>query len=119
MVALTTIEVLDPQLYQWIGRNKDLLCSTYSHSFSALFRNKSDYRTSIYEELKKLAINTDIGIKFLTTLFPVFANDIDERSVRYTSSNIRETMRVAQEERFDSYLTWVEFLFQDILLILI
>lgn len=103
MVALTTIEVLDPQLYQWIGRNKDLLCSTYSHSFSALFRNKSDYRTSIYEELKKLAINTDIGIKFLTTLFPVFANDIDERSVRYTSSNIRETMRVAQEERFNSY----------------
>lgn len=103
MVALTTIEVLEPQLYQWIGRNKDLLCSTYSHSFSALFRDKSDYRTSIYEELKKLSINTDIGIKFLSTLFPVFANDIDERDYRYTESNIRETMRVAQEERFDSY----------------
>lgn len=103
MVALTTIEVLEPQLYQWIGRNKDLLCSTYSHSFSALFRDKSDYRTSIYEELKKLGINTDIGIKFLSTLFPVFANDIDERDYRYTKSNIRETMRVAQEERFDSY----------------
>lgn len=103
MVALTTIEVLDPQLYQWIGRNKDLLCSTYSHSFSALSRDKSDYRRSIYEELKKIGINTDIGIKFLTTLFPVFANDINERSVSYTSSNIRETMRVAQEERFDSY----------------
>ena len=103
MVALTTIEVLEPQLYQWIGRNKDLLCSTYSHSFSALSRDKSDYRTSIYEELKKIGINTDIGIKFLTTLFPVFANDINERSVSYTSSNIRETMRVAQEERFDSY----------------
>lgn len=103
MVALTTIEVLEPQLYQWIGRNKDLLCSTYSHSFSALFRDKSDYRISIYEELKKLGINTDIGIKFLSTLFPVFANDIDERDYRYTESNIRETMRVAQEERFDSY----------------
>ena len=103
MVALTTIEVLEPQLYQWIGRNKDLLCSTYSHSFSALFRDKSDYRTSIYEELKKLGINTDIGIKFLSTLFPVFANDIDERDYRYTELNIRETMRVAQEERFDSY----------------
>lgn len=103
VVALTTIEVLEPQLYQWIGRNKDLFCSTYSHSFSALFRNKSDYRTSIHEELKKLGINTDIGIKFLFTLFPVFANDIDERDYRYTESNIRETMRVAQEERFDSY----------------
>ena len=103
MVALTTIEVLEPQLYQWIGRNKDLLCSTYSHSFSGLYRNKSDYRTSICEELKKLGINTDIGIKFLSTLFPVFANDIDECDYKYTESNIRETMRVAQEERFDSY----------------
>jgi P-loop ATPase len=103
MVALTTIEVLEPQLYQWIGRNKDLLCSTYSHSFSALFRDKNDYRTSIVDELKKLDINTDIGIKFLSTLFPVFANDIDERDYRYRESNIRETMRVAQEERFDSY----------------
>ena len=103
MVALTTIEVLEPQLYQWIGRNKDLLCSTYSHSFSALFRDKNDYRTSIVDELKKLDINTDIGIKFLSTLFPVFANDIDERDYRYRESNIREAMRVAQVERFDSY----------------
>ena len=103
MIALTTIEVLEPQLYQWIGRHKDLLCSTYSHSFSALSRDKNDYRTSIVDELKKLDINTDIGIKFLSTLFPVFANDIDEREYRYRESNIRETMRVAQEERFDSY----------------
>ena len=103
MVALTTIEVLEPKLYQWIGRNKDLLLGTYSHNFSALFRNKDDYRKSICEELKKIGINTDIGIKFLATLFPVFAKDIDERDYRYTESNIRETMRVAQEERFNSY----------------
>lgn len=103
MVALTTIEVLEPKLYQWIGKNKDLLLGTYSHNFSALFRDKADYRKSICEELKKLGINTDIGIKFLATLFPVFAKDIDERDYRYTKSNIRETMRVAQEERFNSY----------------
>lgn len=103
MVALTTIEVLEPQLYQWIGRHKDLLCSTYSHSFSALLRNKSNYRKEIVDELEKIGIKTDTGIKFLTTLFPVFADDIHEHKVGYTSSNIRETMRVVQEERFDSY----------------
>ena len=103
MVALTTIEVLEPQLYQWIGRHKDLLCSTYSHSFSALLRNKSNYRKEIVDELETIGIKTDTGIKFLTTLFPVFADDIHEHKVGYTSSNIRETMRVAQEERFDSY----------------
>ena len=103
MVALTAIEVLDPQLYQWIGRNKDLICSTVNSSISSVFRNKKDYREFIITELKNIGVNTDIGIKFLTTLFPVFANDIDEHSVGYISSNIRETMRVAQEERFDSY----------------
>ena len=103
MVALTAIEVLDPQLYQWIGRNKDLICSTANSSISSVFRNKKDYREFIITELKNIGVNTDIGIKFLTTLFPVFANDIDEHSVGYISSNIRETMRVAQEERFDSY----------------
>lgn len=103
MVALTTIEVLEPKLYQWIIRHKDLLCSTYSHSFSALSRNKSDYRKSIIDELEKIGINANTGIKFLTTLFPVFADDMDEHSVGYILSNIRESMRVAQEERFDSY----------------
>ena len=103
MVALTVIEVLDPQLYQWIGRNKDLICSTAKRSILSVFRNKKDYREFIVTELKNIGVNTDIGIKFLTTLFPVFADDIDEHSVGYISSNIRETMRVAQEERFDSY----------------
>ena len=103
MVALTTIEVLEPKLYQWIIRHKDLLCSTYSHSFSALSRNKSDYRKSIIDEFEKIGINANTGIKFLTTLFPVFADDMDEHSVGYILSNIRESMRVAQEERFDSY----------------
>lgn len=103
MVALTTIEVLEPQLYQWISRNKEALCGIYSYNFSSLFKDKSDYRISICEELKKIGVNTDIGIKFLSTLFPVFAKDIDEHAYRYTELNIRETMRVAQVERFDSY----------------
>ena len=103
MVALTTIEVLEPQLYQWIGRNKDLLCSKSHLSISDIFREQSDYRTSICEELKGLGINPDMGIKFLSTIFPVFADDIGERDYSYTERKIRGTMRVAQEERFDSY----------------
>lgn len=50
MLALTTIEVLDPQLYQWIGNNKDLLCSTSIHSLQSLYRDKKDYRIKICNE---------------------------------------------------------------------
>lgn len=106
MLALTTIEVLAPQLYQWIGNNKDLLCSTSIHSLESLYRDKKDYRIKICNELERLCINVDEAIKFLTTLFPVFENDIDERNVRCISSNIREAMRVAQEDRFNTYFVF-------------
>ena len=103
MVALTTIEVLEPQLYQWIGNNKDLFCSTSVHSFQSMYRDKNDYRNLIYNELESLEINVDQAIKFLSTLFPIFADDICDRNIRCISSNIREVMRAAQENRFDSY----------------
>ena len=106
MLALTTIEVLAPQLYQWIGNNKDLLCSTSIHSLESLYRDKKDYRIKICNELERLCINVDEAIKFLTTLFPVFEDDIDERNVRCISSNIREVMRVAQEDRFNTYFVF-------------
>ena len=106
MMALTTIEVLDPQLYQWISNNKDSLCSTSIHSLQSLYRDKKDYRIKICNELERLGINVDEAIKFLTTLFPVFEDDIDERNVRCISSNIRESMRVAQEDRFNTYFVF-------------
>ena len=106
MLALTTIEVLAPQLYQWIGNNKDLMCSTSIHSLESLYRDKKDYRIKICNELERLCINVDEAIKFLTTLFPVFEDDIDERNVRCISSNIREAMRVAQEDRFNTYFVF-------------
>ena len=105
MLALTTIEVLEPQLYQWISNNKDLFCGKSVYSLR-MFNNKVEYRNFICDELKRLGINVDIAIKFLATLFPVFADDIDERGVGYISSNIREAMRITQDERFDSYFVF-------------
>lgn len=105
MLALTTIEVLAPQLYQWISNNKDLFCSRSVYSLR-MYKNKGEYRSFVCDELKRLGINVDIAIKFLATLFPVFADDIDERGVGYISSNIREAMRITQDERFDSYFVF-------------
>ena len=103
VVALTTIEVLEPQLYQWIGSNKDLLCSTANHSSLSGSKGKKDYRESIVTELKNIGINTDIAIKYLTTLFPIFASEMSSSNSGYLSSNISESLRIAQENRFDLY----------------
>ena len=103
VVALTTIEVLEPQLYQWIGNNKDLICSTANHRSLSVSGGKKDYREFIVTELKNIGINTDIAIKFLTTLFPVVGNEMGSSNFGHLSSNIRESLRIAQENRFDSY----------------
>lgn len=103
VVALTTIEVLEPQLYQWIGSNKDLLYSTANYSSLFVSMEKKGYREYIVNELKNIGINADIAIKFLTTLFPVFANEMGFNNSGHLSSNIKESLRIAQEERFDSY----------------
>lgn len=103
VVALTTIEVLEPQLYQWIGSNKYLLCSTANHSSLSGSKGKKDYRESIVTELKNIGINTDIAIKYLTTLFPVFASEMSSSNSGYLSSNVSESLRIAQENRFDLY----------------
>ncbi len=33
MIAVTTLEVLEPKLYRWVSSNKDALCGEYLHSF--------------------------------------------------------------------------------------
>lgn len=104
LLAITTIEVLEPKLYQWIGQNKDLFCETSLHSLSSFYRKKDDYYKSICNELSKLAIDTDKAITFLSVIFPIFANDIDSHKARYVSvNNARESMRITHEKRFDLY----------------
>lgn len=104
LLALTTIEVLEPKLYQWISQNKDLFCDTSSHSLSSFYRKKEDYYKSICEELKELRIDVDKAVNFLSVIFPIFANDIDSHKARYVSvNNARESMRITHEKRFDLY----------------
>ena len=51
-----------------------------------------------------LGINTELAIKCVATLFPVFARDVNEHYYGcYYESNARKQMRVAQQERFDLY----------------
>lgn len=105
MVAISTIEVIEPQLYKWIRQNKDSVCGGFTHSFMAGVRDKKpDFRKTYEEEFRKLGIDSELAIHCLATLFPVFAEDINEHSLIYQPmANIRGKMRVAQESRFDLY----------------
>lgn len=112
MLALTILEVLEPKLYRWITSNKDYLCGGFMHGFDSN-RDKANYFSEKYNaEFKELGINTERATKFLATIFPVFAKDVQRYSYGYNSlSEAKKFKRVADIDKFDLYFI---FDFEDI-----
>ena len=104
MVGITTIEVLEPELYKWISNNKEAVCGGLLHGLLSTRDHKIDYRKQYSEDFSRLGINPEQSIKCVSTMFPVFAKDVDEHNSWYqNSSEIRGKMRAAHEGRFELY----------------
>ena len=59
MVAVTTLEVLEPKLYRWVSCNKDALCGGYLHSLNSIGNKKinasrKDYLEYVLDQLSSL-----------------------------------------------------------------
>ena len=104
MVGITTIEVLEPDLYKWIGNNKDSVCGGFLHGLLSAGNRKIDYRKKYSEKFSEMGIDAEKAIKCISAMFPVFAKDVNEHNIGYQDdSEIRRKMRAAHEERFDLY----------------
>ncbi len=106
MVGITTIEVLEPELYKWIGRNKESVCGGVSHSMLAFSEKERNYREQYTKEFQGLGIEPEKAIKCISAMFPVFAKEVNGYYGEYhNSSDARSKMRVAHEERFELYFS--------------
>lgn len=102
MIAITTLEVLEPELYKWIASNREAVCGGFAYSFSS--SNKLDYRKFYHDEFERLGINPDLAISCVSTLFPVFANAVKGYQYGYHFySDVRGKMRAREEGRFELY----------------
>ena len=103
MIAISTIEVLEPKLYKWIATNKEVVCDGMKRLINSI-NNKQDYKKLYSEEFEKIGINPEKAINFLSTMFPVFYKNINGNTY-YEKNNfdIRKNMRAAYGERFEVY----------------
>ena len=104
LVAITTIEVLEPKLYKWICNNKNVVCGI--NTIESIFNpdEKIDYNKVYQDEFIRLGIDPKISIKCLSTIFPSIARNVNEYFFEdQQNQNIRSKMRIAQPERFDLY----------------
>ncbi len=103
MIAITTIEVLEPKLYKWIYNNKYSVCGGLLHGLS-IGKSKIDYKKKYTDEFSSIGVNAERAINYVSTIFPIFAKDV--KTGYLNSSNIRGKMRVAHDVRFDIYFAF-------------
>lgn len=103
MLAITTIEVLEPKLYKWICDNKKLLCGEFMDKILS-DTSDDDYRKLYCNQFENLGIDSDLAMDYVATLFPEFSIKVNKYRYDFQSmSDIRSKMRVAYSERFDLY----------------
>ena len=104
MLGITTLEVLEPELYKWICNNKDAVCGGLMHGLISSMGDKPDYCKLYHDEFVSIGIDPNVAIRCISTMFPVFSKDVGEYQYDYQSiSDIRASMRVAHEGRFELY----------------
>ena len=103
MVAITTLEVLEPKLYKWIATNKEVVCRDSMNRVIESFKN-NDYRKIYSDEFIEMKIDENRALKSIATIFPQISKDINE-NLYFERSNfdMRKSMRIANKERFDIY----------------
>ena len=104
MIGITTIEVVEPSLYQWIAENKENVCGGVQHTLLSMSK-KGDELKQLYEkEFQSLGIDPSRSINSVATLFPSFAKDVNASFfLQNNEVNSRKQMRAAHPERFDLY----------------
>lgn len=103
MVAITTLEVLEPKLYKWIVTNKEVVCRDSVNRVIDSFKN-NDYHKIYSDEFNEMKIDANRALKSIATIFPQISKDINE-NLYFERSNfdMRKSMRIANKERFDIY----------------
>lgn len=105
LIAITTIEVMKPDLYKWIFRNKTDICGEISSShFIGGSTEKEDSR-DYYSEFENLNVDPEMALDSVATLFPRFKQQV-RKFRNYSNSNIRKNNRIAHTEKFDLYFSF-------------
>lgn len=100
MVAITAIEVLEPELYKWIYNNKGNVCKTKKIGTSNNNVNVKSYEN----EFVKIGVDSDFAINCVRTLFQSNSENSDDYAyLRRLEYDISKRMRIAFEERFELY----------------
>ena len=107
MIGITILEVLEPKLYKWIYNHKDILCNSTHYKIFRTNEGAIEYRKRYYDEFKGMGISPEKSIRCVSTIFPVFAKEINEYQGSYQSNaDDKKKMRICDDEKFNIYFRY-------------
>lgn len=107
LLALSTIEVIEPDLYKWIRVNKNNLVYSQSSNYIFSVKEQPDFEKKYINEFIDLELNPDTSIKSVASLFQTFDNDLNKNySIFESESELRRQKRLAHPEKFNLYFSF-------------
>ncbi len=100
LLAICTIEVMNPVFYRWISENKDAVCYGVSKSRIS-FSGDDELIKNIDSEFNDLGIDKVKAHDFLACIFPEIAKKLPGYYIHPNDSALRMKMSIALPERYD------------------
>lgn len=103
MLTITILQVIKPEVYKWILKNKNTLCIRSFELLNSEKDNKKYFKESQLAILSKIDKHPDIIFEILEELFPVFSNKCSEYTHFDSSNNLLRRGNIGHETTFDLY----------------
>ena len=110
MVAISTVEIALPKVYEWIKSNKPILTGSFDVStFMLRDKPQNELYNKFFDIIKALLnedTSTELAIDALSHLFPHFGNIIGKNYDSYNTQQLRRDNRIAHPDKFYRYFSF-------------
>lgn len=103
MIAITVIQVMKPQIYNWILENEGELCGGSAGYGGVVYSEQDNKKKQYADELHNIG-----GVKALeviAALFPKIDKEINHNYELVSEDILRKNQRIADSERFKVYFS--------------
>ena len=103
LVAITTLEIMQPFIFSWILENKSLITGGSYIYNGGSYAERKDVKTTYVELFEKENVDGELAVRAIATLFPKFGKKVEHNYELIRESSLRGKMRIASENKFDLY----------------
>jgi hypothetical protein len=105
MAGICALQVFASSIFEWIRDNKFSLVGGYNGGGISLNDVRKQEEDTLQRFQEIYPENSEIMLKAVASLFPMFSNKISFSSVFQTTAEIHQAMRIASESKFDLYFS--------------